>query len=118
MLSQADLTAYRRDGFIVLPDVLARDEVDALRRVTDGFVRDSRMVAANDEVYDLEDTHSAAAPRVRRIKTPHAHAPSYWRASRHPAVIEPALPSSGTAPETSSPAEAGSIAPQNRPSGP
>ena len=35
MLSPADLARYRRDGFIVLPDILTRDEVAALRRVTD-----------------------------------------------------------------------------------
>ena len=32
---QADLTAYRRDGFIVVPDILTQEEVQALRRVTD-----------------------------------------------------------------------------------
>jgi hypothetical protein len=75
MLSEATLAAYRRDGFIVLPDILNSDEVDALRRVTDGFVEGARRVAANDEIYDLEDSHSAAEPRVRRIKSPHLHDP-------------------------------------------
>src|SRR5437899_6581119 len=55
MLSQTDLAAYRRDGFILLPEILSPDEVEALRRVTDGFVRNSRTVAANDEIYALED---------------------------------------------------------------
>jgi phytanoyl-CoA hydroxylase len=75
MLSPADLAIYRRDGFVVLPDILTRDEVEALRGVTEEFVRDARSVAANDDVYDLEDSHSAAEPRVRRIKTPHLHHP-------------------------------------------
>ena len=88
MLSQTDLAAYRRDGFIVLPEILSPDEVEALRRVTDGFVRKSRTVAANDEFYDLEDSHSAAEPRVRRIKTPHLHDPEYARAARHPKIVE------------------------------
>ena len=35
MLSSADLATYRRDGFIVLPDILTPDEVEALRRVTE-----------------------------------------------------------------------------------
>jgi ectoine hydroxylase-related dioxygenase (phytanoyl-CoA dioxygenase family) len=88
MLSPADLATYRRDGFIVLPDILTRDEVEALRRVTEEFVRDARSVAANDDIYDLEDTHSAAEPRVRRIKTPHLHHPEYARAARHPKIVE------------------------------
>ena len=31
MLSPADLAAYRRDGFFVLPGILTSDEVAALR---------------------------------------------------------------------------------------
>jgi phytanoyl-CoA hydroxylase len=88
MLSESQLAAYRRDGFIVLPDVLTPHEVEALRRVTDEFVKNAGMVAANDNVYDLEDTHSAAEPRVRRIKTLHLHHPEYARAARHPKIVE------------------------------
>src|SRR5437870_1968991 len=88
MLSQADLAAYRRNGFIVLPDILSTAEVEALRRVTDEFVRNSRNVVANDDVYDLEESHSPEEPRVRRIKAPHLHAPEYARAARHPKIVE------------------------------
>jgi ectoine hydroxylase-related dioxygenase (phytanoyl-CoA dioxygenase family) len=88
MLSPADLATYRRDGFIVLPDIFTRAEVEALRRVTEEFVRDARSVAANDEIYDLEDSHSAAEPRVRRIKAPHLHHPEYARAARHLKIVE------------------------------
>jgi phytanoyl-CoA hydroxylase len=88
MLSQAELTAYHRDGFIVLPDILTRDEVDALCRVTGEFVHRARTVAANDEIYDLEESHSSAEPRVRRLKTPHLHDPEYARAARHPKIVE------------------------------
>jgi phytanoyl-CoA hydroxylase len=88
MLSQAALAAYRRDGFIVQRDVLDAAEVEALRRVTDEFVSNARAVAANDDIYDLEDSHSPAAPRVRRIKAPHLHHPEYARAARHPKIVE------------------------------
>ncbi|HUC71417.1 MAG TPA: phytanoyl-CoA dioxygenase family protein, partial [Stellaceae bacterium] len=88
MLSTATLASYRRDGFVVLPDILTAAEVDALRRVTDDFVQAARSVGANDEIYDLEDSHSSAEPRVRRIKTPHLHHPEYARAARHPKIIE------------------------------
>ena len=88
MLSQATLAAYRRDGFIVLRDVLDAPEVEALRQVTDGFVSNARTVAANDDIYDLEDSHSPVEPRVRRIKAPHLHHPEYARVSRHPKIVE------------------------------
>ena len=71
MLSPAVHEAYRRDGFVVLPDIFTPDEVDALRRVTDAFVEKARQVAANDDIYDLEDSHTLAAPRVRQIRNRH-----------------------------------------------
>jgi len=88
MLSPAALAAYRRDGFIVLPDILAAAEVEALRRVTDLFVDNARNVGANNDIYDLEESHSQAEPRVRRIKAPHLHDPEYAQAARHPKIVE------------------------------
>ncbi|MBV8778017.1 MAG: phytanoyl-CoA dioxygenase family protein [Alphaproteobacteria bacterium] len=87
MLTESQLATYREDGFLVVPEVFSQAEIAELRAVTDDFVRASARVAANDEIYDLEDTHSADQPRVRRIKAPHAHHDAYFRASRHPAVI-------------------------------
>jgi phytanoyl-CoA hydroxylase len=87
MLSPAQIEAYRRDGLLVVPDVLSPDEVEALRRVTDEFERNARFIAANDEIYDLEETHSPAEPRVRRLKTPHLHHAEYARAARHPGIV-------------------------------
>ena len=87
LLTDAQRAAYDLDGFIVVPDVFSQAEIAELRAVTDDFVRASARVAANDEIYDLEDTHSAAEPRVRRIKAPHAHHDAYMRASRHPVVV-------------------------------
>jgi phytanoyl-CoA hydroxylase len=87
MLTERQLAAYRNDGFVVIPDVFSQADIADLRAVTDEFVVKSTKVAANDEIYDLEDTHSANDPRVRRIKTPHAHHETYRRASRNPAVV-------------------------------
>jgi ectoine hydroxylase-related dioxygenase (phytanoyl-CoA dioxygenase family) len=88
MLTEDQIAAYRRDGFIVVPDVFSPAEVDELRAVTDDFVRASARVTANDEIFDLEDTHTAAEPRLRRIKTPHYHHEAYARAVKHPKVVE------------------------------
>jgi hypothetical protein len=79
MLSPAALAACRRDGLIVLPDILTPVEVEALRRVTDAFVSWARAVAASDEIYDLEESHSSHEPRVRRNKPPHLHDPECAR---------------------------------------
>ena len=88
MLTAAQHAAYDRDGFIVVTEIFSAEDIAELRRVTDEFVSASAAVAANDEIYDLEDTHSAAEPRVRRIKTPHLHHAEYARAARHPKIVE------------------------------
>src|SRR6266571_4393557 len=87
MLSSAQRAAYDRDGVIVVPDVFSPAEIAELRRVTEGFVERAARVSANDEIYDLEDSHSAAEPRVRRLKTPHLHDPAYFHASRNEIVV-------------------------------
>lgn len=79
--------AYRRDGFVVVEDVLDAAEVAALRRVTDEFVERSRGIAEHTKIYDLEPGHSAEQPRVRRIKTPHLHDPVYAAVIRHPRIL-------------------------------
>jgi ectoine hydroxylase-related dioxygenase (phytanoyl-CoA dioxygenase family) len=87
MISEQDAAFYRENGYLVVPDVLDRSEVEELRRVTDGLIEKARQVGAHDDVYDLEDSHSAAEPRVRRIKTPHLWHPVYAAMVRHPNIL-------------------------------
>ena len=88
MISEQDVAFYRENGYLVVREVLSRSEVEELRRVTDEFVEKARAVSAHDEIYDLEDRHSAAEPRVRRIKTPHLWHPTYAAMVRHPNILE------------------------------
>jgi phytanoyl-CoA hydroxylase len=87
MLTQAQKEEYARVGAIVVPDVLSPQEVVELRRVTDGFVERARSVSTHDAIYDLEDSHTPAMPRVRRIKAPHLHDPAYAALVRHPKIV-------------------------------
>jgi phytanoyl-CoA hydroxylase len=71
MLSEQDIAAYRRDGVVVVPDVLDASTARGLRRVVAELVAGAAQVSQHDDVYDLEPTHTPAMPRVRRIKSPH-----------------------------------------------
>jgi len=86
-LSAGQVDAYREEGFLIVENVLSADEVTALRAVTDGFVERARAVSEHDDVYDLEPSHSADEPRVRRIKSPHAQHDVYAGIMRHPKVL-------------------------------
>ncbi|UEM07520.1 phytanoyl-CoA dioxygenase family protein (plasmid) [Skermanella rosea] len=88
MISETDIRSYAENGFLVVQNVLSAQEVAALRAVTDEFIARSREVSSHDAVYDLEPGHSAAEPRVRRIKTPHLQHEVYDGIARHPRILE------------------------------
>lgn len=88
VLTDKQIQDYRKEGFILVPDVLSSDEVRWLRDVTDEFIEKSRSVTDHNDVFDLEDGHSAAQPRVRRIKYPHRHHQAYAELARHPIVVK------------------------------
>lgn len=71
MLTQDQVTAYRSDGFIVVPGILSSSELELMRQVIARLIDDARMVETHDEIYDLEPGHTRDAPKVRRIKSPH-----------------------------------------------
>ena len=84
-LTEAQIAAYHRDGYVAVPRVLDADTVQALRRVTDAFVERSRAITRSDSVYDLDPRHSAAGPVLRRIKNPADHDALYrWVALESP----------------------------------
>ena len=77
MLTRDQVESYRRDGYLVVHDVLTAAELENLRKIVDGLVEASRSVTTHDAVYDLEPTHSPEEPRVRRIKEPHSVHPAF-----------------------------------------
>ncbi|MBT3789158.1 MAG: phytanoyl-CoA dioxygenase family protein [Alphaproteobacteria bacterium] len=87
MISDDQVEAYHRDGYVVVGDVFNEIEVAALNAVTDNFVQSSREVSEHNQIFDLEDDHSAARPRVRRIKTPHLHHEVYDSAARDKRLV-------------------------------
>src|SRR3954454_15643180 len=71
MISDQDVQAYKRDGVIMVPDVLGADTLAQVRSVIAELVAGSAKTLEHTDVYDLEPGHTAEAPRVRRIKAPH-----------------------------------------------
>ena len=88
MLTKAQIAEYDERGYIVLPELVSREDVAALQAATARLVEESRAVTANEPRFDLEPTHSAAHPALRRIKTPHLWDPIYARMARHPKIVE------------------------------
>ena len=88
MISEGDVEAYRRDGVIVVPEVLDRTTLGRVRQVIAELVAGAADVTEHTDLYDLEPGHSRNDPRVRRIKTPHKIHPIFDEIVRSKPVID------------------------------
>ena len=88
MISEADVAAYRRDGVIVVPEVVDRETLTRVRQVIAELVAGAAEVSEHTDVYDLEPSHTRENPRVRRIKTPHKVHPIFNEIVRSQKVID------------------------------
>jgi ectoine hydroxylase-related dioxygenase (phytanoyl-CoA dioxygenase family) len=96
MLTPEQVQAYRRDGYLVIENVLSARQLDTLHKVIDTLVQASREVTDHNHIYDLEPTHSADEPRVRRIKEPHNVHPAFREIAFSPKIAEILTPLIGT----------------------
>ena len=87
MLTPDQIEAYHQNGYIGVEGVLSPTKVEELRRATDGWVEKSRRVTESDDVFDLEPTHSAGAPKLRRIKNPIEVDDVYRNTLRHEKIL-------------------------------
>src|SRR6201995_731617 len=88
MISETDVQTYKRDGVIVVPEVLDAAALGQVRSVIRELVAGSAKTLEHTDVYDLEPGHTAESPRVRRIKTPHKVHPIFNDIVRSAPVID------------------------------
>jgi ectoine hydroxylase-related dioxygenase (phytanoyl-CoA dioxygenase family) len=86
MLTPEQVDFYNEHGYLMVPQALNAKELGQLREVVDEIVAGAARVSSHTEIYDLEDGHTAQAPKVRRIKTPHKHFDYFKRLVRHPGI--------------------------------
>jgi phytanoyl-CoA hydroxylase len=88
VISEQDVQAYKRDGVIVVPEVLGKETLAEVRSVIAELVAGSATTLEHTDVYDLEPGHTAEEPRVRRIKAPHKVHAIFDDIVRSPAVLD------------------------------
>jgi phytanoyl-CoA hydroxylase len=86
-LTTEEISAYKAHGYLAVNDILSESEIGEIREVTDEFTERSRTVSESDDVFDLEPDHSAARPRLRRIKEPHQQHSVYDQALRNEKIL-------------------------------
>ena len=78
MLSAAQKAFYAENGYLLVEDVVTGAQLKKLQDITYGLIDESRTVSESNERFDLDKGHSAAAPRLTRIKLPHKQDPYFW----------------------------------------
>ena len=66
-LERSQVARYKREGYLVIDDLLALEVMGELRTVTDSFVASSRRASSSDSVLDFEATDSRGEHHLRRI---------------------------------------------------
>ncbi len=88
-LDQQQIEFYRENGYLLLERVIDELTLARLRGKIDEFLEASRKVESSNEVYDLDNSHSAAQPRVRRLKDPYLRDPMFKNLAASDAILDP-----------------------------
>jgi ectoine hydroxylase-related dioxygenase (phytanoyl-CoA dioxygenase family) len=86
MLSHEQIELYREQGYLLVEDAVEEPLLERLRASTYEMIERSRAVTASDAVFDLDEGHSAAQPKLTRIKQPHVHLPAFFDVLHSPRV--------------------------------
>jgi hypothetical protein len=78
VLTQAQRAAYFRDGYLALPGYVPESWLHRLRAATADLLERSRAVTQSDDVFVLEEGHSATDPRLHRVTSPQDRHPTFW----------------------------------------
>lgn len=78
MLRQSQLESYDRDGYLLVENAIAQEQLDAMREATAALIDQSRAVSKSDHRFDLDEGHGPNNPRLTRIKLPHKLNRLYW----------------------------------------
>lgn len=87
-LTDEQIAFYHDEGYLVVEGVLSPEKLQRLRDETDALIAGAAGVSAHNDLYDLEDSHRADNPRVRRLKEPYRHSPYFRELAVDPDVTD------------------------------
>ncbi|MGY8827650.1 MAG: phytanoyl-CoA dioxygenase family protein [Candidatus Latescibacterota bacterium] len=88
MLTQEQIADYHKKGYLGIENVFSPAEVEQLQQVTDEFIEQSRTIAEDDSIFELEPGHAPQTPKVRRLRNPVGQHPAYAQALRNERVLD------------------------------
>ena len=88
MLSKQQIEFYNENGYLLVENAVSPAQLARMRDIAYDFIEKSRAVSVSDDVFDLDDGHSAEAPRLTRIKLPHRQHPYFWEVAKSSGITE------------------------------
>lgn len=88
MLSAEQISFYRENGYLLVEDVVTAEQLERMRAIAYQFIEASRAVTESDDVFDLDEGHSAETPRLTRVKLPHKQHPYFDEILKRSGVTE------------------------------
>ena len=87
MITERQVEQYNSDGYIVVENVIDVEMLNELQRVTDDLVEKARGITEHTSTLDLDPSHTADRPLVRRIKHPYFAHPFYETLAAYPPIM-------------------------------
>jgi len=88
VLTEAQRARFFADGFLVLPDYVPAPWLARLKGALDELMERSRRITRPDDIWVLEEGHSAATPRLHRVTSPQDQHPVFWEFIRDPVMTD------------------------------
>ena len=90
VLTPEQVSFYSDNGYLLLENRVPRAVIEAIRAEVSRFVDEARGLTISSDRLDLEDSHTPDAPRLRRVKLPHAISPVVDELLRSDTILAPA----------------------------
>jgi len=71
VLTQTQVDSFQEDGYLVLERHLSDAVISSVRAEIARFEEEARSMTESNERLELEEGHTSAEPRIRRIRLPH-----------------------------------------------
>jgi ectoine hydroxylase len=91
VLTHAQREQYHQNGWLAVRGLVDAEWLGRLRRVTDEFVDASRELTESNILYDLDEGHSSAEPRLRRLSSPTDLHETYWEFASQSVITDVAV---------------------------
>ena len=88
VLSEAQRRSYFADGCLALPGLVPQHWLDRLNAASAELLERSRSYSESDQIYILEEGHSAERPRLHRVSIPEAQHPTFWEFMQDPSMTD------------------------------